>query len=94
MPAFVETSDFLNTSTALRQASFNRTFFDPKNGDHIRSLHKFLETGNWGNVQFYCEAPYTDVPMTVLRKFAGAVISAAIEMAAAKVDEVENTAQE
>jgi hypothetical protein len=56
--------------------SFNRTklvereAFDPLNPVHIESLEVFIRTGNWGSVQFYTELPYTDVPMTVLMKFA------------------------
>ena len=70
MPDFADTSDCLNLSTALRQTSVHRTFFDPTDTQHVASLAMFLRTGNWGAVQFYCEHPYTDVPMTVLMKFA------------------------
>lgn len=70
MPHFVESADFLNRSSVLRAASVNRQQFDPENRDHLASLQKFLETGNWGATQFYCEYPYTDVPTTVLTKFA------------------------
>lgn len=70
MPEFRDSSDFLNTSTSLRRANPNREFFNPENGLHVDSLKHFLRTGNWGQFQFYCEAPYTDVPMTVLMLFA------------------------
>lgn len=70
MPDFADTSDCLNLSTALRKASVNRTFFDATSDAHLESFRVFLRTGNWGNVQFYCEHPYTDVPMTVLMKYA------------------------
>jgi len=70
MPDFVDTSDFLNKSTILRRASVNRQNFDPSNKEHLDSLKSFISTGNWGDVQFYCEYPFTDVPMTVLVKFA------------------------
>ena len=70
MPEFCESSDFLNTSTSLRRANPNRVFFNPENQLHVDSLKEFLRTGNWGKFQFYCEAPYTDVPMTVLMLFA------------------------
>lgn len=70
MPDFVDFSDVLNLSSVLRRASVNRTFFDPTNQEHIDSFNVFLKTGNWGDVQFYCEHPYSDVPMTVLMKFA------------------------
>lgn len=70
MPDFIETPDFLNASTSLRDHGASRVQFDPANDDHIISLETFLRTGNWGEIQFLCEAPYTDVPMTVLMKFA------------------------
>lgn len=70
MPDFIETPDFLNASTSLRDHGSARVQFDPANDDHIISLETFLCTGNWGKIQFLCEAPYTDVPMTVLMKFA------------------------
>lgn len=70
MPDFADTSDVLNLSTALRSTSAHRTHFDPSRESHLESLRSFLRTGNWGEVQFYCEHPYTDVPMTVLMKAA------------------------
>jgi len=70
MPYFNDTSDCLNLSTLLRRQSVNRTFFDASLQSHLDSLDVFLCTGNWGDVQFYCEHPYIDVPMTVLMKFA------------------------
>ena len=70
MPDFIDFSDVLNLSTVLRRASVNRAFFDPTNKKHLESFDTFLKTGNWGSVQFFCEQPYTDVPMTVLMKFA------------------------
>jgi hypothetical protein len=76
MPDFSDASDFLSKSTILRRAGVNRQFFDPDNPDHVDSLRTFINTGNWGAVQFYCEFPFTDVPMTVLMKFAGSRIGA------------------
>lgn len=70
MPDFLDHPDCLNMSTILRRQSVVRTFFDPSLQSHLDSLDVFLRTGNWGEVQFYCEHPYTDVPMTVLMKFA------------------------
>ena len=70
MPDFADTSDVLNLSSVLRKASVNRVSFDPQNEVHLESLQVFLRTGNWGAVQFYCEQPFTDVPMTVLMKYA------------------------
>lgn len=69
MPDFVETPDFLNNSSSLRKHSIERTNFDPNHIAHIASLRKFIETGNWGDIQFFCESPYTDVPTTVLMKY-------------------------
>jgi hypothetical protein len=70
MPDFIETPDFLNASTALRDHGAARVQFDPSRQSHLDSFDSFLRTGNWGEIQFLCEAPYTDVPMTVLMKFA------------------------
>lgn len=70
MPDFADTSDVLNLSTALRRHSVNRVVFNPEDQQHVDSLKAFLRTGNWGDFQFYCESPYTDVPMTVLMAFA------------------------
>lgn len=70
MPSFVEVPALLNGSFVLRQSQVRRESFDPTNAEHLKSLRKFLETGSWGEVQFFCEPPYTDVPMSVLAKFA------------------------
>lgn len=70
MPDFADSSDVLNLSTALRRHTVNRVSFDPSLQSHLDSFDVFLRTGNWGDIQFYCEHPYTDVPMTVLMKFA------------------------
>lgn len=70
MPDFADTSDVLNLSSSLRKASVNRVRFNPEDQQHVDSMKVFLRTGNWGQFQFYCEAPYTDVPMTVLMSFA------------------------
>ena len=63
------THDFMSRSTILRKHSSARTFFDPLNSEHCESLKRFIETGNWGSVQFFPEYPFTEVPMTVLMKF-------------------------
>lgn len=47
-----------------------RETFDPANAEHIESMRVYVRTGNWGNVQFYPEVPYIEVPMTVLMKYA------------------------
>ncbi len=60
----------LGDSTLLRQAHVRREVYDPRNDDHMLSFIHFLRTGNWGEIQFLAEAPYTDVPMTVLMKYA------------------------
>ncbi len=89
MPDFADTNDFLSKSTILRRASVNRQHFDPTDPEHLESLKTFIETGNWGKVQFFCEYPFTDVPMTVLVKFAGRALDArrmtAKEALAAKI---------
>lgn len=71
MPNFTDTGslDFMSKSTTLRVHGAARTFFDPTNPSHVESLKLFVETGSWGNVHFYPEMPYTDVPMTVMTKF-------------------------
>lgn len=70
MPDFADSSDVLNLSSALRRHTVNRVLFNPEDQRHVDSLKVFLRTGNWGDLQFYCEHPYTDVPMTVLMTFA------------------------
>ena len=71
MPDFCETPDFLATSTVLRKVQSRREMFNPENADHLKSLANFVKTGEWGTVSFFCETPFSDVPMTVLMKFAG-----------------------
>ncbi len=93
MPDFVETSDFLNRSTVLRRATVNRATFDPTNKQHLASLKAFIATGNWGDVQFYCEFPFSDVPMTVLMKFAGYHLGAHRETAEDRINRVGRQAQ-
>jgi hypothetical protein len=59
----------------LRRARLvNREVFDPTNAAHLLSLKVFLATGNWGDVQFYPEAPFTEAPATVLTKYARHVL--------------------
>lgn len=65
----MDVSERLN-SRILRDNRVRREEFDPNNLEHLESYYKFLTTGNWGEVQFYCEFPYVTVPETVLRKFA------------------------
>lgn len=69
MPEMIDTQDCLNGSTILRRGAVRREEFDPTNQEHLRSLECFVATGRWGDVQFFTEAPYIDVPMTVLMKF-------------------------
>lgn len=76
MPDFADSSDFLSKSSVLRRAGVNRQFFDPTDAKHIDSLRHFINTGNWGDVQFYCEFPFSDVPMTVLIKYTGYLLNA------------------
>lgn len=73
MPHFDDsgTQDFLTRSAVLRKHGSKRAFFDATDPEHCASLRQFIKTGNWGEVQFFPEFPFTDVPMTVLMKFAG-----------------------
>ncbi len=58
------------TPTVLHSREMiRREFFDPKNEQHVESMKAFVRTGNWGNVQFFCEHPYTDVPTTVFMHY-------------------------
>ena len=57
------------TSKILRSAQLARQEFDPKNKKHRNSFKKYLETGSWGEIQFFAEAPYVTVPETVFRKY-------------------------
>jgi hypothetical protein len=68
--------DTLGYSGILRKARITREEFDPLVNEHLDSLRLFLDTGNWGTVQFYPEAPYTTVPETVFRKIAHAALVA------------------
>lgn len=70
MPDFTDNHDFLSNSTALRHLGDRRVIFNPENQLHVDSLKVFLRTGNWGDYSFFCEAPFTDVPTTVLMAFA------------------------
>ena len=54
----------------LKKAYITRETFDPSSQRHLDSFDVFLKTGNWGEVQFYPELPFTDVPMTCLMRFA------------------------
>jgi hypothetical protein len=57
--------------TSLQRAQLvNRELFDPTDASHVASLMVFLQTGDWGEMQFYPELPYIEVPMTVLTKYA------------------------
>jgi hypothetical protein len=60
----------LSTASSLRRPLVERQYFDPTNPKHLESLDTFLKTGNWGEVQFYAELPFVEVPVTVLTKFA------------------------
>lgn len=63
------------SSRVLSKPQVRRETFDPKNKDHRASLKKFIETGNWGDVQFFAEYPCVTVPETVFRKFSLAMLS-------------------
>lgn len=61
--------DILNKSTLVV-----REDFDPTNAAHVESLKVFLRTGNWGDVQFYPQLPFIEVPMTVLFAYTSHVL--------------------
>jgi hypothetical protein len=63
-------NDVLGGSRTLRNAKIIREEFNPANDEHLSSLRIFLDTGNWGRIQFYPQAPYVTIPETVLRKMA------------------------
>lgn len=54
----------------LKQPLIDRQKFDPLNESHLASFQVFVRTGNWGDIQFFTELPYNEVPMTVLMKYA------------------------
>jgi hypothetical protein len=61
--------DILNKSTLVV-----REDFDPTEAAHVESLKVFLRTGNWGDVQFYPQLPFIEVPMTVLFAYTSHVL--------------------
>lgn len=74
-------------SDILKQANLvNRVNFDPTNAAHLESFKTFLRTGTWGELQFYPEIPYIEVPMTVMMKFALHTLDVKIETAAEKAE--------
>jgi len=60
----------LHLAATLRGTRVRRESFDPTNEEHLASLRKFVSTGSWGEVKFFAEAPFTEVPATVLMKYA------------------------
>lgn len=54
----------------LKQPLIDRQKFNPTNDSHMASFEVFMRTGNWGEIQFFAELPYNEVPMTVLMAFA------------------------
>lgn len=46
-----------------------REIFDASKEEHLNSLKNYVQTGNWGSVQFFTELPYTNTPTTVLMKY-------------------------
>lgn len=55
-------------SQVLRKAQIRREDFDPENIEHRASLKVYLDTGKWGDVQFYAQYPYLSVPEMVFRR--------------------------
>ena len=67
-------------SDILRRAHLvNREIFDPTNLAHIESFKIFLATGNWGQIQFVAELPHTEVPATVMSKYARHALQVQVE---------------
>lgn len=60
----------MHASVILSTQQTLRVIFDPTNVEHLESLRAYVNTGSWGKVQFFAEAPYTNVPITVLMKYA------------------------
>jgi len=60
----------LHLASSLRGTRVRRESFDPTNQEHLESLRKFVSTGSWGEVKFFAEAPFTEVPATVMMKYA------------------------
>lgn len=74
-------------SDILRRARLvNREIFDPTNEAHIESFKIFLRTGNWGDIQFYPEVPYTEAPATVMAKYSRHVLGVTVETVVERAD--------
>lgn len=64
----------------LRRARLvNRVIFDPTDPAHIESFKTFLATNNWGAIQFYPEAPFTEAPATVMSKYSRHILGVEVE---------------
>lgn len=74
MPNFIDSCDPLGKSSLLRTNVVRREIFDPTKHEHQLSLKHYLDTGTWGEIQFYAEHPFTEVPITVLTKYAKFVL--------------------
>lgn len=72
------------TDILKRARLVRREIFDPTNPVHIESFKVFLATNNWGDVQFYPEAPFTEAPATVMTKYARHSLGVQEESAAAR----------
>lgn len=59
-----------HSSKILKANQVKREMFDPSNTQHLKSYQTFLNTGNWGETQFFTEFPFVTVPGTVGDKFA------------------------
>jgi hypothetical protein len=57
-------------AASLRNAQVERVVYDPSNEAHNDSLDTYLVSGNWGKIQFFPELPFSEVPITVLTKYA------------------------
>jgi hypothetical protein len=57
-------------SKILIGSRIKRESFDPENKDHLKSYLKYINSGNWGEVHFFSEAPFVTVPATVNHRYA------------------------
>jgi hypothetical protein len=74
-------------SDVLQQANVvRREVFNPKLKRHVDSLKAFLSTGSWGDVKFYPELPYIEVPMSVMVKYLRYSLKVDVETAAAMAE--------
>ena len=65
---------YLNSIKVIR-----REVFHVKNKEHLQSFKQYLETGTWGDVQFFAEGEHITVPETVMRKYSKSMLNKALK---------------